>query len=62
VKNRVDVVGQFHRRWPYAAHVTTDALQLIEQSVTFGVARMNDKDARAAQLFDETADARLHTT
>ena len=54
--------GISHRRWPYAAHVAADALQLIDQRVAFGVARMHDQDARAAQLFDETADTRFHAT
>ncbi len=62
VKHRVHVVGQFRRRWPHAAHVAADALQLIDQRVTFHVARMNDQDSRTTQFFDEAADARLHET
>ena len=62
MKHGIDVVGQFDRRRPYAAHVAADALQLIDQRVAFRVARMHDEDARAAQFLDETADARLHAT
>ena len=54
--------GSSHRRRPYAAHVAADALQLIEQRVAFRIARMDDEDARAAQLFDQAADTRLHAT
>ena len=59
MKYRVDITGYFHRRRPDAAHVAADALQLIEQRVAFRVARVHDKDARAA-LKSKLTDRSLH--
>src|SRR5580700_3487270 len=60
LEHRIDVMRNRSRRWPDTLHIATDTPQLIDQGLAFGVARMNDENARAAKVFDETADAGLH--
>src|SRR5664279_3685039 len=60
VKDRIDIPGQFHGGRPHATNVATDALQLIDQRISFGVAWMDHEDSRSPQILHQAANSGLH--
>ena len=60
MENSIDVAGNFRRRRPEATDVAPDPLQLIDQCISLGVARVHHQDPGAPQILHQAANARLH--